>query len=368
MSIGKIPEETKAGLSVRDFLKVSGLSLAAAATGKYFSREGDKSGETSRSEWREMVGCDKNIYIPIYEHHEKPWRATEFEKLPDVDVAFYEVVRPAKDMLKGGADNLVGWADEEFTRDRWMEPDHLRYWSEKGSFIAFEGLDYNASTMALKYACGVLVEGFLGLRALAESFSDKASVPIKIGEKEVVAGEVKQNLLRFGGIWGSSAFLDIGVGFYMKFLLAEGSEGMKNMSLVVQRLAGATSQVHPEFDVIFLRNIIMARRLQAIGEYFPVKYRETDRIKGSPKTISFNVGAKHIGVEDWLALGPDAVKLALEMYPSSLWKELADLNGGTEAMATMPIIRPGSNFFDDKIINLKDEWLGRFLLRKVDRE
>ena len=370
MSEPKAGEKLVGGMNTRDFLKVGAVASGALIAGKYVNRSSGivESKVGQENEWREVIGADGFKYIPIYEQHKEPWPATKFVNLPDVDVAFYEIVRRADGMQNATAEELTGKAPERFIRDRYVTKDQLSYWGEKGTFLGFEGLDYNTDGMSLRMAFGTVIEGFGGVLALAKSFDKNVTKDISIGGKGVISGETIKNSLRYGGIWGSSSFVDLGISMYLNVLSVNGSEGIDDGSLKARRISGLISQVHPEIDVTFFRNMIMARRLQALGEYFPAKYRETDRVANSPKTIAYTVGAKHIGVEDWLQLGPDIVKLGLEMTPPAVWKELADLNGGTEAMATMPLVRPGSMLFDDKIVKVKDEWFSRFLLRKVDRE
>lgn len=353
--------------SRRDFLKVgskvAGAGLAAIALNRYVNRE-DEQKQEGDSKWRVLEGTDGGLYIPIYESHKVPWQSESFNDMPDVDVILYEVTRPSKDMANQTGEELLGKADEIFARDTWIPKDHSEHWGEKGTLVAFEGLAYPNESMVMKYTVGTLVEGLAGLYSIAGSFSETASKPLVIADKEIMTGEIKKTLMRAGGIWGSSAWLQMGIGAYMNMMTATGSEGMQNASLKTQRLGQLITQIHPEFDLIFLRNLIMARRLQSIQEKFPQSIRDTDRPSGNPTTIAFNVGAIHSGVEDWLVLGPEIVKFMIELSPEGIWKQMSEINGGPENMATMPLVL-NNGLLGHKVMRIKDDWFQKTIERKV---
>lgn len=353
----------KLNLSRRDFLKVASVGVGALALNKYMNREGDQNREPN-SKWRILEGADGGLYVPVYEEHKKPWPSEQFGDMPNIDVVMYEVPRPSKDMVNQTGEQLLGKADESFARDTWIPKDQAKYWSEKGTLVAFEGLDYPGESMVLQYTFGTLLEGLAGLYSIAGSFSEKAAKPLKIADKEIMTGEMKKMLMRAGGIWGSTAWLQMGIGAYLKMMTATGSEGIQDVSLKVQRLEQLTTQMHPEFNLVFLRNLIMARRIQSINESFPQSIRDMDRQKNSPTTVAFNVGAMHSGIEDWLILGPDIVKFMIELSPNGIWKQMAEINGGSESMATMPLVL-NNGILGSKVVRIKDDWLQKTIERKT---
>ena len=304
------------------------------------------------------------MYVPIYESHTSPWQAESFKDMPDIDVVFYEVTRPSKDMADQTGEELLGKADEIFARDTWIPGDQSEHWGETGTLVAFEGLAYPNEEIVLKYTVGTLLEGLVGLYSIAGSLSEQASKPLVIADKEIITGEIKKTLMRAGGIWGSSAWLQMGIGAYMNMMATTGSEGMQNASLKTQRLGQLITQMHPEFDLVFLRNLIMARRLQSIQEKFPQSIRDTDRPEGNPTTIAFNVGAMHSGVEDWLVLGPEVVKFMIELSPDGIWKKMSEINGGPENMATMPLVL-NNGLLGTKVVRVKDDWFQNILEEKT---
>lgn len=350
-------------LSRKDFLKVASVGAGALALGKYLNREGDRNHEVE-GKWRVLEGGDGGLYIPIYEDHKRPWPAEQFTDMPNIDVVMYEVVRPSKDMENQTGEQLLGKADEVFARDTWVPKDQSKYWGEKGTFVAFEGLDYPAEAMVMQYTFGTLLEGLAGISSLAASFGEKFAQPVKIADKEIMTGEMRKMLMRAGGIWGSTAWLQMGLGAYLNTMTSSGSEGMVNVPLKIQRLESLTTQVHPEFNLVFFRNLIMARRLQAIKELFPQSIRDVDRQKGSPTSVAFNVGAMHSGIEDWLTLGPDIVKFMIELTPNGIWKQMVEINGGSDSMSTMPLVL-NNGILGSKVIRLKDNWLQETIDKKI---
>jgi len=311
-----------------------------------------------------LEGGDGGLYLPIYENHKKPWRAELFNDMPNIDVVMYEVPRPSKDMIDQTGEQLLGKADEVFARDTWIPKDHSNFWSERGTLIAFEGVDYPVQSMAMTYIFGTLFEGLAGIYSIAASYGEKATKPLKIADKEIMTGEIKKTLMRAGGVWGSTAWLQVGIGAIYEMMGSSGSEGLLNLPLKVQRLQQLTTQMHPEFNIVFFRNLIMARRLQAINEFFPQSIRDTDRQSGSPTSVAFNVGAMHNGIEDWLILGPSIVKFALELSPKSVWREIGEINGSSETIATMPLVL-NNGIMGSKVIRLKDSWLQSTINKKT---
>lgn len=352
-------------ISRRDFMIKGSKAVIgggiALSVGKYLNRDGDTEHITENS-WRSIEGSDGGMYIPIYESHKLPYKAESFEGMKDVDVAFYEVTRPSSDMLDKTGSELVGTAEEWFSRDTWIPTDQVKHWGEKGTFIGFEGLSYNSTSLVLKHSIGQLIEGFGGVLLLAKTLGQESKA-INYKDKEILSGEIKNTLMQIGGAWGSSSLVNLVTGTFIANGVIEGSEGLKGVSQRIQRVSQLISQIHPEDELVFLRNLLMARRLQSIKETFPQRFRDADRENNSPTTIAFNVGAMHSGIEDWLLAGPDLTKLALELYPAN-WKELVNINGSPEAMATMPLVL-NNGMMGAKVVNLKDEWFEDFLNRKT---
>jgi len=362
-TIKETPLPKKFSLSRRNFLTVAGVGAGAFALQKYITRDGDQRKETE-SKWIILKGADGGQYVPIYENHNSPWSVDSFSDMPNIDVIMYEVPRPSKDMANQTGEQLLGKADKHFVRDTWIPKEHAKFWSEKGTLVAFEGVGYPNDSFILQFTFGTLLEGMAGLGSIAASFSDQASKPLKIADKEIMTAEMKKMLMRSGGIWGSTALLELVIGTYLKMMTVDKSEGIQNVPLKIQRLEQLTTQMHPEFNVVFLRNLIMARRLQAINELFPQSIRETDRSKNSPTTIAFNVGSMHRGIEDWLVLGHDIVKFMIELTPNGIWKQLVEINGSSKDLATMPLVL-NNGFVGSKVIRIKDDWLQMTIDKKV---
>lgn len=84
------------------------------------------------------------------------------------------------------------------------------------------------------------------------------------------------------------------------------SKQYEPVNRVLTRLQGLASDVHPESPAIFMRNLIMARKMKQFGQYL--------KDKGIEKPIeSFSVGLAHNGIEDFLCL-PDEISKQMIVY------------------------------------------------------
>lgn len=107
------------------------------------------------------------------------------------------------------------------------------------------------------------------------------------------------------GAWKAS-----GTGSFKNLLLAGPAENLEKqyepINRLLIRLQGLASDTHPDSPLIFMRNLIMARKIKIFGEYL--------KKKGIQNPIEgYNVGVAHGGIEDFICL-PNEVSTYLIKY------------------------------------------------------
>lgn len=85
---------------------------------------------------------------------------------------------------------------------------------------------------------------------------------------------------------------------------------------ILIRANGLLTHASPENLLVFFRNLIMADKLLTVAEKF---HQELGR---KPK-ITFNMGAAHSGVEDFLLMGLDFTRWLISQYPREFLEEIA---------------------------------------------
>lgn len=99
------------------------------------------------------------------------------------------------------------------------------------------------------------------------------------------------------------------------------------------RIHGITSHMHPEQYVIFFRNAIIADKLLLTGKHLKEKL-------GRKPNIGFWVGVGHSGIEDFLQLGQDTCRKAINLYPESFLKYFIRESGGAEDFSSVLLAYP----------------------------
>lgn len=72
---------------------------------------------------------------------------------------------------------------------------------------------------------------------------------------------------------------------------------------LLQRINGLASHLHPEQPEIFMRNAIMALKIKEFGQYLKQTSKEP--------LVAFEVGGKHSGIEDFLYLPDDILRMII---------------------------------------------------------
>lgn len=140
------------------------------------------------------------------------------------------------------------------------------------------------------------------------------------------------------GMWKASGTVN-----FRDLTLAKATDDLSNqyepVNRLLIRLNGLASDVHPESPSIFIRNILMARKMKLFGEYL--------KSKGIEKPIEgYSVGAGHSGIEDFICL-PDAVTKSLIKYCARDYVNRALSNYGDFVSAVRIVQADETGIFKD---------------------
>lgn len=151
-------------------------------------------------------------------------------------------------------------------------------------------------------------------------------------------------------VWG--AWKASGTAFFKESVLLEASKDYSKQDEIPNRLLirlqGLSSDLHPESPAIFIRNLVMARKIRGLGEYM--------KRKGIDKpTIGFNVGLAHSGIEDFICL-PDAISNMMIAYCSQDYVNRSILNY-RDFFAATRIVQANENGIFEEVDMIYDEEL-----------
>lgn len=346
--ISEVPREAKPKtLSRREFLKVAGLTLGAV-TGAKLIKERDKKEVFS-------IKTKEGEFFPIYEEHTKPLPPQELEKFPTFNVMMYELARFSfTDYAK--FDNLENVeSDYAPTESHESKPiirkQHLPILKERGTSVAFEGNKYpeDLYSASLLRDVGKRVGGVI----LGVNYAlNKTTIDEKLGSKKDYA----KTLVTAGVTWAESTMISDALNIPLYSGGTEAQQGA--LQRVVANVTSLINHANPDNHTVFLRNILMTRRLQFIGEHATAK-------QATPAKIGYEVGATHAGMEDFLILGKEVTLDMLNMYPKEVLEKYVDENGGIENFSSV-VLFSAKEKYDQKNV-LKDKELIDLLRKKLKR-
>lgn len=144
-----------------------------------------------------------------------------------------------------------------------------------------------------------------------------------IGSTDILAMGAAINTL-IAGIWDYT---------YLQLTDLGTSPQKEIVQRVANRLNGLMSMAKPFDHFIFLRNAIWAHKLLDLAE------KESARL-GRRLNISYQVGAAHGGVEDFLALGKMPIEAILQVYPAEVLRDTAKgIPNGIFSMSSLTILK-----------------------------
>lgn len=310
----------------RGFLKGLGAVGGAAALRKPIKYlEGKKPTETKKESERLKIETKNATYYPFYERHDLAMQVEDLASVKNIDLHFVEGPFPSHWAINTKAKDIIhfnGTPEWDSTiTTRLFEEDNLKYFSENNVYLSMETGNVPGSLSSRKMS--MIAQHIPGLGLLFAGMADYLRTRSR--DKPVnLLDFIRTSGLISGGIWATSrltteSILDISERYYPN------TEDKQSLKRIIRRINGLQSLTHPEDTLVFYRNVMMARRLTLLGQKLP----ETKQIEKKP-SISYQVGAAHSGIEDFIRLENlgDGFSLAmLEIYPKEFLEDIVRING-----------------------------------------
>jgi len=336
-------------ISRREFFKVAGLTTAGISLPNFLNSPENTSNKPTKIE------TDQAIYYPFYERHPQGISFDEISKVQDIDIHFLETVFPSNDTLSLTPKDLLFMesavqsggilsGEPSYKRiGRLISEEMLSFFSKKGSQISIEGyiLPFDA---AKQYISSMAAEAMVGAGLAAHKavrFSDLEE-KTKKDSARLVFGLT-------GSAWLTSPVLSsLGV------IIEE------NPTRTLQKIFAYVYHTHPEFPIVFLRNALMARKLDLLAKYQQEKQEEKP-------SISYAVGYGHAGIEDFLILGEKSTLTAISIYPKGYLQNTVDLNGGLDFFCSTVVVPVRENLEENQEVKhiIVDEKLRAYLENRL---
>ena len=285
----------------REFLKLGGLSLASLLVPAIVS--GKKEGALRNAK---NIETPHSTFYPLYERHDRPLEAKDIEKLLPLDIFFYELQAKSRTINLTKPATLAHFEIQYSTnpndKQRLIPQTHLDLLKNNLSLISFEGFKYTESvSKELEKHHPDSIPDALLARAQKGRFNYDTSKVNKIFEEMVANPDSKDNF-------------------------------------------------------IFFRNLVMARKLQFLGEMVFTTVKRKAR-------IGFKLGNSHEGIENHLELGKQDTLSRITKYPKEFLSKIVELNGGLDDFCSAILLSPKGNEFEKTI--LRDNQLKENLQKKL---
>lgn len=112
----------------------------------------------------------------------------------------------------------------------------------------------------------------------------------------------------------------------------ERTKGEKALERVIDRLFALSTYSRPQDLIVFFRNLIFTHKLLDLAE------KESKRL-GRKVNISYQIGAGHSGVEDFLILGKGVCEKLLSCYSKEIWEDVINMNRGIDNVVSIIILK-----------------------------
>lgn len=316
----------------RDFLKVVlnvGASVPLSKAIRYLEGQPAKKGET--------IETEDAIYLPLYEAHTEGISLNEVKSV-NPDVIFRERIDTSTKTLESSPFKLL--TDKALTRSpdtgedieiRFFPDEILDYLSEKGASVAIEGISipqgYGKVTELLDKAfvfSSTTLFAMEFIRRFKKRYLDNNNITIP-DELRLAAASLFQ-------LWSTSENISEAA-TYTAYTKIDPEKATK-VKAITRKINAVVSYFHPQKPKVFLRNIMMARKLTLLGEFGSKNRSEKPR-------IAFQVGAAHAAINDLISLGEQGYEVTLAMldvYPKVFLKFVVEHNGGIDAFCSTVVV------------------------------
>lgn len=343
-------------ISRRFFLKRAAKAATGAVLGGFVLREADHRERGVHTAYGRVK--------MLYERHGDPLNIKDIPE--DTQYFFREEVLPAFandsvwnrlkadtaqldviDILLAGAVSYPGSTREKYTQ---TFPENLtKHLEEKriplilgdvdvGTFRTQDYLQQTAYVRTLA-ALGALISG-VGLGKLAENRVLKST-----GDADKAWD--RREFVKVTGVLLAAGIFSHELGAVINALSA--SKGEK-MPPALETFVRLTTDLHPENVGLFFRNAVMALKILMAG-------KESQETTGKEPLGAALVEQIHAGIEDFLVLGEDLLRVIIAATPKSILREVVKASGGIEQIASAVVIDLSSGKSDLHTRVLTDEKL-----------
>lgn len=295
--------------SRRDVLKAG--AVAALATGAA------ELGTKEISIIKEGVKTPHAVFYPLYERHDQGINPEDIPAF--IDGYFREAAMTADDFQ--------------------LSPEELAF----GVFpVNGEQILQKLANLKSKLIVGDI--SFDQFDAMVKNFTSSENIDQIIGVNAAAIGTAisqlskenqshltRRNFLKFGAFTLAAWGLTESIIELVRNVAGDDARQKTAMSRILQRLYGLVSDTHPEDNILFFRNLVMADKMLFVSELF---YKQNNQIA----RIAYNLGSDHTGIEDFLRAGPDFCRSLLSLYSPQFLGKVVDTVGGLDHLCSVTLI------------------------------
>lgn len=330
LNLPQEPKPKQQRVTRRFLLKAGAAAIGAAALG-----------------WRESQIIESGIktptgtFYPLYESHTQGIKPEDLRD--DLDACSFELnLKKTEGAIYSGKPAVVlynwefssGWEQDtkELLKRKGKILEKLAGNKTRVVFgdleVSYDLIEWEGEPMATRIGKGV---GILGASAyLLARFDEK--VALLFDKKEIP----RRSVLKTIGKVALLASIPPNIGNVIQEKVFTNLDNLDARqkdagSRIAFRLQGLASHLDPENHLLFFRNLIMADKILTVAEAIK---KET----GKRPKIAFNVGAAHVGMEDFLMAGHDFCRWLLSNYPPDFIENVAETNGGLENFCTARVL------------------------------
>jgi len=203
-----------------------------------------------------------------------------------------------------------------------------RYLYQNNGKVVYEGISIPPKQENIQRYANILILGGASainiselVRSMKNRIMDKKNTGISASTRLALS-----SLLAF---WTSSDFISSAATLSVYNKAPQKSERLKK---IATRVKSYVSFTHPENVTVFLRNILMSRKLMLLA-------KNNNKYNIEKIRIAYQVGAGHAAVQDLIELGDDISLAFLDIYPKGLLNAVVEHNGGTKPFCSTQIIK-----------------------------
>lgn len=336
-------EKAESKFNRRSFLKRLAVGTAVVVAGGKIGSEQISQGETG-------IQTDLGTFIPLYERHDVGIRPDQIPVGLDI---FYREMRMDRSLYDStpseALQKVLQTEYEPISQDPQLKvrkpkmlPQEIMTTLAKNRTSLMFG---DVSSYDLLVELGEPIAS-LGILAVV------LNKMIRSREQKITRKKFLEGLGVVAASWGlSRVFSDASL------VIADSQKNA--IGRIITRINGLQSHLHPERNMIFFRNAMMALRMMTVAE--KLQGEKNRKIR-----MGFNVGAAHSGIEDFLMVGPEICRLIVLAYPAGFLKNMAEKAGTVENFSSAFLFELPTDLTES--VMQSGEGLNRVIRRKITDE